>query len=55
MKNEQLRLAVLCRRLKFEVLKSIGLFYLIDKIYFLKIKEPWNTLYKRTKYDRPKI
>ena len=47
--NEQTRLAAACRRFKFEVIKSIGIFWLIDRISFLKIKEPWNTLYKRTK------
>ena len=46
--NEFTRLEAACRRLKFEVIKMWGVFWLIEKIG-LKIKEPWNTLYQRTK------
>lgn len=45
----QTRLAAACRRLQFEVVKSLGIFWLIEKIPWLKIKEPWGKLYKRTK------
>jgi hypothetical protein len=47
--NQQGRLAAACRRFTFELLKAIGIFCFIDKIEWLCIKEPWNTLYKRTK------
>jgi len=45
----QTRLAAACRRFQFELFKSIGIFWLIEKTPWLKIKEPWNTLYKRAK------
>ena len=45
--NEHKRLEAACRRFKFEALKSIGIFWLIEKIPHLKIKEPWDKLYKR--------
>ena len=45
--NEHKRLEAACRRFKFEALKAIGIFWLIDKIKGLEIKEPYNTLYKR--------
>ncbi len=45
--NQEKRIQANCRRLKFEVLKSIGIFWIIDNICFLKLKEPWNKLYKR--------
>ena len=47
--NEHKRLEAACRRFKFEALKAIGLFWLIDKIPFLNIKQPWEKLYRRTK------
>jgi len=46
--NEHKRLAAACRRFQFEAIKSIGIFWLIEKTPWLKIKEPWNTLYKRS-------
>ena len=46
--NDHLRLAAACRRLQFEVLKVIGIFWIINKIHWLNIKEPFNTLYKRS-------
>jgi hypothetical protein len=46
--NEFTRLDAACRRFKFEMIKSLGIFWLIEKIPGLKIKEPWNKLYKRT-------
>jgi len=45
------RLAAACRRLRFEAVKSLGIFWLIEKIPGLKIKEPWNTLYIRSKIN----
>lgn len=45
--NEYTRLAASCRRFKFDVTKSIGIFWLIDKIPGLSLKEPWRTLYER--------
>ena len=45
--NKHKRLKASCRRLKFELLKSIGIFYIIDKVPHLNIKEPWRKLYKR--------
>lgn len=47
--NEDTRLAATCRRLKFDTIKVIGIFWLIEKIPGIKIKEPWKTLYKRQK------
>ena len=35
------------RRLMFEVIKSLGIFWLIERMPWLRIKEPWNNLYKR--------
>lgn len=46
--NEHLRLAAACRRLKFNVLESMGILAIISYISFLEIKEPWNKLYKRS-------
>ena len=45
--NEYKRLDAACRRFTFESLKAIGIFWLIEKIPWLNIKEPWNKLYKR--------
>ena len=45
----QTRLAAACRRFQFEVIKSLGIFWLIEKTPYLKIKEPWSKLYKRAK------
>lgn len=45
----QTRLTAACRRLQFEAIKSLGIFWLIEKTPWLKIKEPWNKLYQRTK------
>ena len=45
--NEHKRLAAACRRFKFEAIKSLGIFWLIEKTPWLNIKEPWKTLYKR--------
>ena len=47
MKNNQIRLAASCRRFQFEFMKSIGLFWIITKIPWLNIKEPWKKLYKK--------
>lgn len=47
--NEQRRMFASCRRFTFESLKSIGIFWIIDKVEWLRIKEPWNKLYERTK------
>ena len=46
--NEFTRLEAVCRQLKFEMIKSLGIFWLIEKMPWLKIKEPWNKLYKRS-------
>lgn len=43
------RLASSFRRFQFEVVKSLGVFLLIEKIPGFKIKEPWNKLYQRSK------
>ena len=48
MLNRNKRLDATCRRLIFETIKAIGIFWIIDKITWLKIKEPWNKLYKRS-------
>lgn len=45
--NEYKRLEAACRRFKFEAVKAIGVFWIIEKIPCLKIKEPWGKLYKR--------
>jgi hypothetical protein len=45
--NKHKKLEAACRRFKFEAVKSIGIFWLIEKIPRLKIKEPWSKLYKR--------
>lgn len=45
--NEFTRLEAACRRFKFEAIKSFGVFWLIERIPWLKLKEPWNKLYKR--------
>ena len=45
--NRDMRLAAACRRLQFEVVKLFGIFWIIERIHWLKIKEPWNTLYRR--------
>lgn len=47
--HEHKKLESACRRFKFEALNAMGIFWLIDKITWLNIKEPWNTLYKRTR------
>jgi len=47
MLNKYTRLGVTCRRFTFEMIKSLGIFWLIEKIPGIKIKEPWNKLYKR--------
>ncbi len=46
--DEFMRVAAAGRRLQFEILRMWGVFWLIEKIG-LGIKEPWNTLYQRTK------
>lgn len=47
--NEFKRLGASNRRLIFEVIKYLGIFYFIENILRLNLKEPWNTLYKRAK------
>lgn len=47
--NEHTRLEATCRRMKFEVIKAMGLFWLIEKTPGIRIKEPWRKLYKRAK------
>jgi len=47
--NEYTRLAAAWRQLQFEFIKTIGIFWLIEKIPGLKIKAPWDKLYKRSK------
>jgi hypothetical protein len=49
MKNQFKRLAAVNRRFKYEIIKLLGIFWLIEKIPFLKIKESWDKLYKREK------
>jgi len=49
MLNEHKKLAAACRRFQFEAIKTLGIFWLIDKIPFLNIKQPWKKLYRRTK------
>ena len=49
MVTQQTRLASACRRFQFEVVKSLGIFWLIEKTPWLKIKEPWDKFYQRTK------
>jgi len=43
------KLAAAQRRFVFELIRIFGVFWLIEKIPALAIKEPWNTLYQRTK------
>lgn len=43
------RLRCLLALVFFEFSKSIGVFYIIEKIPFLTIKEPWNKRYYRNK------
>ena len=45
---ENIKKAAACRRFKFEVLKALCVFFLIDKMPWFNIKEPWNKLYNRT-------
>jgi len=45
--NEHIRFAAALRRFQFECIKSLGVFWLIERIPWLNIKEPWNKLYKR--------
>ena len=45
--NKFTRLDAACRRFKFELIKSLGIFWLIEKMPWFNIKEPWNKLYKR--------
>lgn len=52
--REQKRLAASWRRFQFEFLEGLGFFWLISKINWLKIKEPWNKLYKRSQYLKEK-
>jgi len=47
--TRQRRLAAACRRFQFEAIKSLRIFWLIEKIPWLKIKSPWDKLYKRSK------
>jgi hypothetical protein len=43
------RLAAAIRRLNFQFVKSIGVFWLIERIPSLTIKEPYNKMYQRSK------
>jgi hypothetical protein len=52
--REQKRLSAAWRRFQFEFLEGLGFFWLISKISFLNLKEPWNTLYKRSQYLKGK-
>lgn len=45
--NEYTRLGAACRRFKFECLNAIGIFWIIEKSHWFKIKEPYRKLYKR--------
>jgi hypothetical protein len=47
--NESKRILATCRRFQFEFIKFVGIFWLVDKISFFRIKEPWNKMYKRKK------
>ena len=44
----QKRLKAAGRRFVFEFSKSLGIFWLIQKIPCLYIKQPWKRLYERT-------
>ena len=44
----QKRLKAAGRRFVFEFSKSLGMFWLIQKIPCLYIKQPWKRLYERT-------
>ena len=37
------------RRLKYELLKTLGVFYMIEKIPGIKIREPFKPMYNRSK------
>jgi len=37
------------RRLKYELLKTLGVFYMIEKIPGIKIREPFKTMHNRSK------
>lgn len=49
MKKELVIFYIALRNLKFEIGKSLGIFWLTEKVSFLKIKEPYNKLYQRDK------
>lgn len=50
--NERKRLAATCRRFKFEAIKSLGIFWLINKTPWLRLKEPWNKMYNRSRKSK---
>ena len=52
--NNILRLAASWRRFKFLVFKTIGFFWLIERIPCIQIKEPYNKLYQREKKNGSK-
>lgn len=47
--NDYARFQAALRRLQFEMVKTLGVFWVLKKIPFLEIKEPWKTLYSRSK------
>lgn len=47
--NERVRFSAAYRRFKFELLKSLGFFMLINKLPGYQIKQPWAKLYQRVK------
>tara|TARA_R110000744_G_C18873947_1_gene505726 strand:+ start:57 stop:209 length:153 start_codon:yes stop_codon:yes gene_type:complete len=46
--NDNKRIEAAYRRFKFEALKAVGIFWVIENVLHLGIKEPWNKLYKRS-------
>ena len=49
--NIFIRFEAACRRFEFEAIKALGIFYFIEKTGS-KIKEPYNTLYQRSKRNK---
>ena len=46
--NPYIRLAAAWRAFAFESIKNLGIFWIISKIPFLEIKQPYRKLYERS-------
>jgi len=47
--NNEKRIHASFRRLKYELLKTLGVFYMIEKIPGIKIREPFKPMHNRSK------